>query len=325
MRSFLAPTLVALFALAGVGVWGGFRALFIAALLIVLEITLSFDNAVVNAKILKDMSEKWQNRFLTWGIFLSVVVTRAILPILIVAISTGVSVVVIAQTAFNDPARYAELLKSAHVIISSFGGTFLTLVGLRYFLDEEKQVHWIEFVEKRLARWGTIESGVIGITLSILFIIALLLPNDRTEILFSGLAGTLVFVFLQGIISVFGAESVRLGRTGLAFFLYLNVLDAAFSLDSVVGAFALTTSLPVVIAGLGAGAFFVRSLTVFMVRNKVLEELVYIEHGAHWAIVGLAGAMLADLFINLPEPVTGLIGLTLVTFAYISSVKMRRA
>lgn len=134
-----------------------------------------------------------------------------------------------------------------------------------------------------------------------------------------------MFVLLQGIISVFGAESIRLGRTGFAFFLYLNVLDAAFSLDSVVGAFALTTDLPVVIAGLGAGAFFVRSLTVYMVRHKVLDELVYIEHGAHWAIVGLAGAMFADLFIHLPEPITGLIGLTLVTLAYVSSVRMRKA
>lgn len=135
IRSFFAPTVVALLALAVVGTWGGFRALFIAALLIILEITLSFDNAVVNAKVLKDMSEKWQTRFLTWGILLSVVVTRALLPIIIVAISTGVSAIVIAKTAFNDPAHYAELLKSAHVIISTFGGTFLTLVGLRYFLD----------------------------------------------------------------------------------------------------------------------------------------------------------------------------------------------
>ena len=325
LRTFLAPIIVTVVALAAVGVWGGFRAVFIATLLVVLEVTLSFDNAVVNAKVLKDMSEKWQNRFLTWGIFLSVVVTRAILPILIVAVSTGVSAWAIAMLAVYDPAQYAELLKGSHVIISAFGGTFLTLVGLRYFLDKEKEVHWIEFVEKRLARWGVIESGVIGITLAILFVIALLLPEERTSILFSGLAGVLVFVFLQGIISAFGAESLRLGRSGLAFFLYLNVLDAAFSLDSVVGAFALTTQLPVVIAGLGAGAFFVRSLTVYMVRNKVLENLVYIEHGAHWAILGLAGAMLVDLFINLPEPITGLIGLTLVTFAYVSSVRMRRA
>lgn len=325
IRSFIVPIIVTLFALAAVGAWGGLKALFVAALLVVLEITLSFDNAVVNAKVLRDMSEKWQTRFLTWGIFLSVVVTRAFLPILIVSISTGVSAVVIAKLALNDPTHYAELLKSAHVIISTFGGTFLTLVGLRYFLDEEKDVHWIEFVEKRLARWGTIESGVIGITLFILFIIALVLPEQRTEILFSGLAGALVFVFLQGIISVFGAESIRLGRSGLAFFLYLNVLDAAFSLDSVVGAFALSTQIPVVIAGLGAGAIFVRSLTVYMVRHKVLEQLVYIEHGAHWAILGLAGAMLSDLFIDLPEPITGLIGLTLVTLAYVSSIRLHRA
>ncbi|MDP3646347.1 MAG: DUF475 domain-containing protein [bacterium] len=324
LYAFWGPLLATVVGLVAVLWWGGAMAFAIAILLVILEVTLSFDNAVVNAKVLKQLSEKWQHRFLTWGILLSVVLTRALLPIAIVAISTGVSYFTIANIALNDPEHYGKLLEGAHVIIASFGGIFLTLVGLRYFFDKEKQVHWIQSVEKKLAEWGTIESVVIGLALLLLFIIAFLLPDVRTEVLFSGLAGVLVFVLLQGIISAFGAESLKLHHTGLALFVYLNVLDAAFSLDSVVGAFALSTQLPVIIVGLGVGAYFVRSLTVYMVQHKVLDELIYIEHGAHWAIIGLAGAMLGSMFVNLPEPITGLIGLVLVILAYISSIRIER-
>ena len=321
LKAFLAPVIVTLLGLLLVGAWGGPRAFSIAALLIVLEVTLSFDNAVVNAKILRQQSEIWQQRFLTWGILISVVLTRAFLPIAIVALSTGTSIWLISQIAWNDPKQYAELLHGSHYIIASFGGIFLTLVGLRYFFNKEKEVHWIHSVEHRLAQWGAIESVVIGLALLTLFVIALLVPEHRTEILFSGLAGVLIFVVLQGIISAFGAETMQVHHTGFVLFAYLNILDAAFSLDSVVGAFALSTQLPVIIVGLGVGAYFVRSLTVYMVRHQVLEKLAYIEHGAHWAILGLAGAMLASMFIDLPEPITGLIGLTLVSFAYISSIR----
>jgi hypothetical protein len=316
--------MVTAIALVVIAIWGGFSAFLITALLVVLEITLSFDNAVVNAKVLAQLSEKWQRRFLTWGIFFSVVVTRALLPIIIVAVSTGASIILIGETAIYDPVRYGQLLQGAHVIIASFGGIFLTLVGLRYFLDQEKEVHWIKFIERRLAQWGAIESVEIAFGLFVLFVIALFMPNERAAVLFSGLAGVLVFVLLQGIISAFNAESLKIHRTGFALFAYLNILDMAFSLDGVVGAFALTSLIPVIIVGLGAGAYFVRSLTLYMVRNQVLDELIYIEHGAHWAILGLAGAMLGSMFIHLPDPLTGLIGLTLVTFAYISSVKIQK-
>jgi hypothetical protein len=322
IKAFIGPIIVTAIALIGIALWGGFSAFLIAGLLVILEVTLSFDNAVVNAKVLQQLSEKWQHRFLTWGIFMSVVVTRALLPIVIVAISTGVSIIMIGKIALHDPAQYGHLLQGAHVIIATFGGIFLTLVGLRYFFDKEKEVHWIQFIEKRLAEWGAIESVEIGLGLLVLFIVAIALPGERATVLFSGLAGVLTFVLLQGIVSAFNAETLKIHRTGFALFAYLNILDTAFSLDGVVGAFALTSQLPVIIVGLGAGAYFVRSLTLYMVRNKVLDELIYIEHGAHWAIIGLAGAMLTSMFVHLPDPITGLIGLTLVTFAYISSIRI---
>ncbi len=324
LKAFAAPAIFTLFALIAVYAWGGSWALGTAMLLVVLEVTLSFDNAVVNAKVLTQLSEKWQRRFLTWGILFSVVITRAILPLLIVAVSTGASVFVIGRIALSDPAHYGTLLQSAHYIIYSFGGIFLTLVGLRYFFDKEKEVHWLQSIEKRLASLGEIEAVEIGIALMILFIIAALIPEQRAVILFSGLAGVILFVLLQGIISAFGAKSLQMHHTGFVLFAYLNILDSAFSLDSVVGAFALSTQLPVIIAGLASGAYFVRSLTLYMVRNRVLDGLIYIEHGAHWAIIGLAGSMLASMFVDFPEPITGSIGLILVTLAYISSMRLQK-
>ncbi|MEK9177041.1 MAG: DUF475 domain-containing protein, partial [Patescibacteria group bacterium] len=98
---------------------------------------------------------------------------------------------------------------------------------------------------------------------------------------------------------------------------------SAFSLDGVVGAFALTSAIPVIAVGLGIGAYFVRSLTIYMVRERTLETLRYLEHGAHWAIFGLAGSMFANLIVEVPELVTGGIGFVFLVAAYYSSLRFR--
>lgn len=313
------PTVVAVVALLGLLIWGGTAAFLTAALLMVLEVTLSFDNAVVNAKVLARLSPVWQKRFLTYGIFVAVFLTRALLPILIVAASVALSPLVVTKIAFFDPAHYAELLEGAHFIIAAFGGIFLTLVGLKYFFDEHKELHWIRVIEKHLSRWGSIEAIEIALTLGILVVAAALAPLHATSILFAGIVGIIVFIIVQGAAGSFAVESVG---GGLALFIYLNVLDAAFSLDSVVGAFALSTQLPIIIAGLGIGAYFVRTLTVYMVQNGTLDTLAYLEHGAHWAILGLAAAMIGSIFVHVPEPITGLVGLSFVSLAFWSSKRL---
>lgn len=318
---FLIPSLISLAVLAIVGVFFGPLALFTALLLTVLEITLSFDNAVVNARVLEKMSPKWQQRFLTWGIFVAVFLTRAVLPILIVSASVMLSPLFITSIALSDPLRYAELLRGAHHVIAAFGGIFLTMVGLKYFFDEEKDVHWIHHIEKRLAHWGSIEALEIAIALITLALIALFAPEHSVKILFAGIIAIVLFIIVQGVANSFSVSTKSAATAGAALFVYLNVLDAAFSLDSVVGAFALSSQLPIIIVGLGIGAYFVRALTVYMVRNGTLARIVYIEHGAHWAILGLAGAMLVGIFVDVPEPIIGLIGLIFVGGAYISSLR----
>ncbi len=323
MKILIFPSIIALIAGIGVFLWGGAAALMLFFLLAVLETTLSFDNAVVNAKILTRMSEVWQRRFLTWGIFIAVFGTRLVLPVLIVAAAAWLSPIAVVQLALFDPVHYGEYLQHAHVSIAAFGSAFLFLVSLKYFFNDRKTVHWIESVERILSRWGGIEAIEIALVLLVLLGASFLAPHEATAILVAGLVGVVLFIVIQGFADVFesGAEHTAdvAAKTSVALFVYLNVLDSAFSLDGVVAAFAITTSVLIIVAGLGVGALFVRSFTLMLVRAKTLDTLVYLEHGAHYAILGLAIAMLVGIFVQVPEVITGLVGFVFIALAYVSS------
>jgi uncharacterized protein len=330
MQIFIAPIVVSILALGAVYWWGGLGAFMLAALLSILEVTLSFDNAVVNAKVLSQMSERWQRRFLTWGILLAVFGTRLVLPAVIVGFAAWISPWAAAVLAIENPAEYGRLITGATPLILSFGGAFLMMVSLQYFFDVSKHVHWISTIETRLARWGRIEAIELALALTTVLVLSYF-SHDAPQgaILAAGCIGILLFIIIQGIANSLRMDNDRavtaaVAKTGAALFIYLNVLDAAFSLDGVVGAFALTTQIPIIFVGLGIGAYFVRSITVYLVRKRTLDALVYLEHGAHWAILGLALSMLLGLIVHVPEAITGLIGLVFVTLAYISSRRVIR-
>jgi len=325
MGVFIFPALVSIAVGAAAFLWGGLPALFLVLLLAVLETTLSFDNAVVNAKVLGRMDARWQRRFLMWGIPVAVFGTRFVLPIFIVAAAAGLSPLVVAKLALFDPSQYGEYIEKAHVAIAAFGAAFLFMVALKYFFNDRKTVHWITIVERYLSRWGGIEAIEVALTLSVLLLSSFIVPTAAATILFAGTVGVVLFVVIEGVAQSFEMAGTHVATAGAALFVYLNVLDAAFSLDGVVGAFAVTSSLPVIIAGLGIGAVFVRAFTVYLVRARTLENLIYLEHGAHWAILGLAFAMLATIFVHVPEAITGLIGLVFITLAYVSSRREMRA
>jgi len=324
-RLFFVSGIIAIIGLLGAYMWDGTRALFIAGILAILEVTLSFDNAVVNTKILKRMNALWQKRFLTWGILVAVFGTRVLLPVLIIAASVGVSPWTITMIALNDGAQYAKMVANAHYAIGAFGGIFLLLVSLKYFFDTQKNVHWIRIIERHLVRWGSVEAIEIALALMSIGALSFFInPTHQTTVLFSGVIGVILFILIEGIASSFDVEAKGVAGSSIALFLYLNVLDSAFSLDGVVGAFALSSDLVVIGIGLGIGAFFVRSLTVFFVREHMLDTLPYLEHGAHWAIFGLAVAMLSGLLIPIPELLIGFIGLFFIALSYISSKKALR-
>ncbi len=303
----------------------GLSALFLVIVLSILEVTLSFDNAVINARVLERMDPVWQRRFLTWGILIAVFGTRFILPIVIVSVAVWTSPWHITALVFNDPAEYGRLLDSVHGGIAAFGGMFLLMVSLKYFFNKAKSVHWIQTVESHLVKWGRIEAIEIALALSLLATLSFVTSYDQSQVLVAGIIGLVLFVLMEGITGSLSVESEGVVTSSVSLFMYLEVLDAAFSLDGVIGAFAITNNLLIIMVGLGIGAFFVRSLTIYFVERKTLTRLTYLEHGAHWAILGLAISMLLNLVFHIPEVFIGSIGICIVSIAYYSSLKAARS
>ncbi|MEK7639336.1 MAG: DUF475 domain-containing protein [Patescibacteria group bacterium] len=322
---FIWPVVLSFIACAVVWYYVGIQAFFLVIILSVLEVTLSFDNAVVNAKVLERMSERWQRRFLTWGIAIAVFGTRFILPILIVSVAVFKSPWQVTLLAFTDAAEYGRLLEGVQGSIAAFGGIFLFMVALKYFFNKAKERHWIAAIERHLVKWGRFEAVEIALALILLATLSFFTNYDQVGVIIAGIIGLVLFIIMEGVAGSLSIESKDIAGAGLALFVYLNILDSAFSLDGVVGAFALTNNLLIIVVGLGIGAYFVRALTLYFVRAKTLTELVYLEHGAHWAIFGLAAAMLASLVVHVPEIITGLVGLVFVGLAYRSSLRERKA
>ena len=310
---------------------GTLSLLWIVFVLSILEVSLSFDNAVVNATVLQEMDEVWQKRFLTWGMVIAVFGMRIVFPLAIVAIAAGLGPIDAVQLSLNDPKRYEEIVSSAHVGIAGFGGTFLAMVGLTFFFDSDKEVHWIDWLESRLSRFSSIKALEIALLLVIIYLISLLLNDaDALTFMVAGTMGLVSFIAVEavGTIMEMREEAHRAAgavvRSGLGGFLYLNVLDASFSFDGVIGAFALSNNMIVIALGLSIGAMFVRSMTIMLVQKGTLAEYRYLEHGAFWAIIALGRIMLASAKFHIPEAITGLIGAVLIGLSLWWSVRHNR-
>jgi hypothetical protein len=312
--------------------WGGLTGAFIVLILGVLEVSLSFDNAVVNASVLKKMDERWQFYFLTWGILIAVFGMRLLFPILIVSVATGIGLFGVTDMALHDSATYAQHLADSHVQIAAFGGMFLLMVFFGFIFDDAKELHWLGDIERKLAGWGKLESIELIVALCLLLLIQGWLPADiRLEAMVAGVSGVILFVMVDSASALFEDEeegeqvSGALKKTGMMSFLYLEVLDASFSFDGVIGAFAITQDVIIIMLGLAIGAMFVRSLTVYLVRQGTLDEYVFLEHGAHYAIGALAGIMLISMSIHIPEVITGLVGAIFIGLSVRSSIEYKKA
>lgn len=358
LRTFgwsFAITVVGLVAALLYGGWTGFG---IVAILAVLEISLSFDNAVVNAGILKKMSAFWQKVFLTVGVLIAVFFMRLAFPVIIVAITAKLSPVNAVHLAFSDKNRYEHLVTDAHPAIAAFGGMFLLMIFLD-FIFEERDIQWLQWLERPLAKLGKIDMLSVCIALIVLMVSALTFAGhahqhggyaDKTEtVLLAGVAGLITYLIVGGLSGYFenrleeeeereheaeeAAErsgkprsAVQLaGQAAFFMFLYLEVLDASFSFDGVIGAFAITNDIVMMALGLGIGALYVRSLTVYLVRQGTLDDYVYLEHGAHYAIGALAVILLVTIEHEINEVVTGLVGVVLIAWSFWSSVRRNRS
>lgn len=328
MKYFRASFVITLMGL-GIAVWwGGWQGMMIAAILAVMEVSLSFDNAVVNAGVLKTMDAKWQHRFLTWGMVIAVFGMRLVFPVAIVALATGLNPWDVTLMAFRDQETYAKHLIASHIQIAAFGGMFLLMVFLSFFFDTEKEVHWINWLEERLSALGKLASVEIVVALGLLLMVVQAVePVHRLEALTAGVIGVVLFVLVDSVAALFddsGEAGKVVQRSGLMSFIYLELLDASFSLDGVVGAFAITKDVVIIMTGLMIGAMFVRSLTIFLVHKETLDEYIFLEHGAHYAIGALAALMLTSMVVHVPEAITGLIGFALIVLSLWSSVRHRQ-
>jgi hypothetical protein len=300
----------------------------ICAVLAVLEISLSFDNAIVNANKLKDMTPEWQHRFLTWGIIIAVFGMRIVFPLLIVVIAAHVGPVDALVMAASRPEDYARIMHDAHLPIAAFGGTFLMMVGLSYFFDGEKDIHWISWLEGQMARFASIKGIEVAFVLVVALAFARLLPEeDASLFLYSAVYGLVTFLVVEVVGALLDRSQEALAgaaKGGFGAFLYLEVLDASFSFDGVIGAFALSQNLFVIAIGLGIGAMYVRSMTIMLVERGTLAQYRYLEHGAFWAILILAVVMYAQTLVHIPEVITGLGGAALIGVSLWSSIRWNR-
>jgi hypothetical protein len=300
---------------------------FICAVLAVLEISLSFDNAIVNANKLKAMTPEWQHRFLTWGILIAVFGMRILFPLLIVVVAAKVSPWEALVLAASQPEQYAHIMENAHLSISAFGGTFLMMVGLTFFFDGEKVIHWVQWIEGRASSYSTVRGIEVAVVLLIVLAFTRMHNDGESRVfLSSAIWGLMTFLVVEVLGGVLDRNAVLAtgAKGGLGAFLYLEVLDASFSFDGVIGAFALSKNLFVIAIGLGIGAMYVRSLTIMLVEKGTLAQYRYLEHGAFYAILVLSVIMYVQSFFHIPEVITGLGGAVLIGVALWSSIKWNR-
>lgn len=307
-------------------VQGTLSIFFICVVLAMLEISLSFDNAIVNANKLKSMSPAWQRRFLTWGILIAVFGMRIVFPLAIVAIAANVGPWQALILAVAAPDDYAQIMHDAHLSIAAFGGAFLLMVGLSFFFDAEKDEHWVRWIETRMARAAGIRGFEIMLVLGLILAFAGLQKTAIESQAFFEAAvwGLLAFLVVEAGGALLDSSQEALegaAKGGIGAFLYLEVLDASFSFDGVIGAFALSQNLLVIAIGLGIGAMYVRSMTIMLVEQGALKRFCYLEHGAFYAVIVLSIIMFAQSIFHVPEFVTGLCGVAMIGLAFWSSVR----
>jgi hypothetical protein len=351
LRHFKWDFVVLLAALAVAFAYQGWGAVWLAAILIVVEIVFSFDNAAVNAKYLARLNDAWQRIFLTVGVLVAVVGMRLVFPFVIVCLTGSVSPGDAVRLAFekgdpNTPGTYGYILNQAHPAIAAFGGIFLLMLFLDFLFDTERDSTWLSWIEKPLLRIGRLDQLSVVVAGAVLLVASQTLAHDdeQSTVLFAGLLGLILYVAVNGLASVMedqeaakaealgetpsgpgiGSQVLLAGKAAFSLFVFLEVLDASFSFDGVIGAFAITPD-PVIIAlGLGVGALFVRSMTVYLVRKGTLAEYRFLEHGAHWAIGALAILLVFTLRFDIPDVVVGLVGIAFIAAAIATSVAANR-
>jgi hypothetical protein len=288
--------------------------------LILFETITSIDNAIINAEVLSTMSERAKRWFLIWGLLFAVFAIRGLLPWLIVWLSTPALGPVGALTATfsSDPLVIAAIEQSSPVLLIG-GGTFLIFLFFHWLFLETKNFGLRG--ERYFATKGVWFFAVVSILLSGIVWFAL---EQNPLMAFGAVVGSTAFFIVHGFRQNAELAEHKMLHTSdmsdISKIFYLEVIDATFSIDGVIGAFAFTMAVPIILIGNGIGALVVRELTIRNVDN--IKKYRYLKNGAMYSIVFLGNIMILDSFgIHIPFWVSPLITFGVVGFFLVKSIR----
>jgi hypothetical protein len=261
--------------------------------LIGFEVISSVDNAIVNANILKTMPAKYRKIFLVWGLLLAVFVIRGVLPFLIVwLVNPALSIGEVIGFVFSGDPRITTYVEHSKPILLIGGGVYLFLVFLAWlFLEEKNYAFLVEHFIHRQSVWFY---AISSITLTFIMYTAI---KVNPMLALSASIGASAFFLTDGFKKNAEEKETKLLDPSIGAWskiLYLEVLDASFSIDGVIGAFAFTVSVPLILIGNGIGAFVVREFTIRGI--DLIAKFEYLKNGAMYSIGVLGGIMILEAF-----------------------------
>jgi uncharacterized protein len=283
------------------------------------ETITSIDNAIINAEILSTMSEKARRWFLFWGLLFAVFVIRGALPWLIVWMSTPSLGPVGALTATfsSDPAVVAAIEQSAPILLIG-GGTFLVFLFFHWLFLEKKEFGIRG--ERFIATKGVWFFAIVSILLAVIVWLAL---GRNPMMAFGAVIGSTAFFIVHGFRQNAEEQERKMvsgDLSDVSKIFYLEIIDATFSIDGVLGAFAFTMAVPLIIIGSGLGAFIVREMTVRNVDS--IKKYRYLKNGAMYSILCLGIIMILDSFgFDIPAFVSPIITFGVVGYFLYRSIK----
>jgi len=277
-----------------------FSALLIIIGLVLFETISSVDNAIINAEVLSTMSKRARKWFLTWGMFIAVFVVRGLLPFAIIwAFNTSLSAGQVFSAAWSsDPLVQESIHKSAPILLVA-GGVFLLFLFLHWLFLEDKMIG-LPKAEKFFMAKGVWFYAVVSVLLAIIAWFALKQSNLMG---FGAVVGSSLFFITHGFKQNAEEQEKKLlgsAQSDLSKLFFLEIIDTTFSIDGVLGAFAFTLSVPLILIGNGIGAFVVRELTLRNIER--IKRYVYLKNGAMYSILVLGIIMILHSFgFKIPE------------------------
>lgn len=285
--------------------------------LILFEIITSIDNAVINAEVLSTMGQKARKWFLTWGLLIAVFLLRGILPFIIIwASNPSLAPAEVLTAAFSSDERVIRAVEQSSPILLIGGGIFLLFLFFNWLFMEPKN-YGIKG-ESFFHRQSIWFYAVISIILSVVVWFSL---RINPYMAFGAVVGSTAFFISHGFKQNAEAQEEKLlqkGKSDISKIFYLEVIDATFSIDGILGAFAFTFAVPLIILGNGIGALAVRQITVGNIER--VKRYKYLKNGAMYSILGLGVIMILDSFgFHIPEWLSPLLTFVIIGYFFYRS------